>query len=202
MVFHMSRSGRAVLGEPPPDLAGDDRHGRNGSQKAATKERKWEYALPEVTSVHLMALLGILLVAGVIYGAMVWGAPADNLSLRAQALVDALAKDNLDSVKSAAASGQSDDAVRFYENARQRLEPLRKMPGGGALLTSVMVVEMSPNSKKGQVIGIFVPSKAPDRTEKLATEAGMEKGAVEINLFWVTDSFGRWRLDAKKSLGG
>jgi hypothetical protein len=193
----MSKSGRAISGEPPVTADGP---GQNGAQ-AATKERSWEASLPEFTSTHLYALLGILLVAFGIYGFMVWGGSGDDLQYRAQSLVDAIAANDLEGVKSAAASGQSDDAVRFYENARQKLEPLRKSPSG-RLVTSVLVVEKSPNNQKGTVVGIFAAASGTERSERIAKEAGVEKTAVELNTYWTTDSFGRWRLDATKTMGG
>jgi hypothetical protein len=202
MVFHMNQSGRTVLGEPPVESIRGDRSGTQTAESKAKARKAVEFNLPEVTTTHLLTLAGILLLAGAVYGFMTWGGPSDNLQARAQTLVDALAKNDIEGVKASAASGQSDDAVRFYENARQKLEPLRKLPGGETLLTSVLVVEMSPNSKKGQVVGIFVPSKGSERNEKVAREAGIDKSTVELNLFWVTDGFGRWRLDATKSIGG
>jgi hypothetical protein len=202
VVFHMSPSGRPVLGEPPVDHR-EGRGAQGALQTAESKVRKAELNLPEFTSTHGYMVAGIFVAAAAIYGFMTWAGPSDNLSARARTLVEALAHNDLDTVKAAAASGQSDDAVRFYENTRQKLEPLRKLPGGSDLQTSVMVVETSGGSKSGQVVGIFVPSSASVRDSKTASDPmGMTERSVELNLFWVTDMFGRWRLDAKKSLGG
>jgi hypothetical protein len=48
-------------------------------------------AMPEITTTHIAALAGILVVSLGIYSFMTWGGSGDNLSDRAQALAVALA---------------------------------------------------------------------------------------------------------------
>jgi hypothetical protein len=203
MIFHMSPSGRAVLGEPPASRGADQGHGRGAKAVADTDGIDWSALLSDVGNARVK-ILGGLLAVGVlvlVYYFMAVGS-GDQLQPKAQLAATALVEDSVGYLKKISSSDSTDDVDRLCQQLHPLLEGIKKESTGNKLLVTVLVTEESRATGRGKVEAFFAAVKGPSRTEAIAAEAGAvgkSKSSHELSLFWVWEG-GTWRFDAKQTL--
>jgi hypothetical protein len=201
MIFHMSPSGRTVLGEPPVSRGAEQ--ARAAKAAADTDGIDWSALLSDVGNAR-MKILGGLLAVGVlvlVYYFMAGGA-GDQLQPKAQLAAGALVDDNVGYLKRISSADSAEDVDRLCQQLHPLLDGIKKESTGNKLLVTVLVTEESRATGRGKVEAFFAAVKGPSRTETIAAEAGTvgkSKSSHELSLFWVWEG-GTWRFDAKQTL--
>ncbi len=210
-VFFVSPTGRSMLGEPPlpgKEMAKEkDRpqaHGHHPASAVAVnvKEKDWAEGLFEASGQRMKALAAFALfaIAGLGYYFLVGGSP-DILSVKAQDAANALAADDVSTLKGFALSRTRDDVGRWCDSFKTRVADIRKASPNHQLLASIFVTEENHSSQRGEVLMLFAPATGSTRDKAIASEAGQpsqaDKNLTQVMTFWVLDR-GSWRMDGSK----
>jgi hypothetical protein len=219
MVFHVTPTGRAMKGEPPPAVkekgGHSDRkadahahcHGHahaNPGLTTATKERDWAEGLFDFNRVQVMG--GLLLVAILGLGGLVVmaGGSKDDLAKKTQDLANAVSAGDLATVKGFAWSQGADAVQTWYDGVHAQVADLSKDSAAHDVLTSVFVIEQNHARQQGQSIISFAPAVGSSREQAIAKAAGSaattaDKAIRQILTIWVLDR-GSWKLDGPKTV--
>ena len=209
MVFHMTPTGRTMLGEPPvagkekdnKKTAHDPGHASGGA--SAAKKRDFAEGLFEFNRVQILA--GVLAVGMLGLGCFVVmaGGGKDILSQKAQEMADAVSAGNVSSVKGLSRSEGADAAVKWYDSVHSQYEGMKKSSPGQGVLASVFVIEENHAKREGQALILFAPAAGSTREQSIAKAAGVgttpgDQSITQILTFWVLDR-GYWRLDGTRT---
>ncbi|MDR3633924.1 MAG: hypothetical protein P4L84_08975 [Isosphaeraceae bacterium] len=202
-LFHISPSGRTLLGDPPLQPANDRQRGRADAPSPSKPASDWKDSLPEFTMTGRSAVVAliVLVVGGAAYFVMT--RPGENLADRAKVVAQDFADGGLDRLKSGALSGTVDELVQWYGQSHRQFEELKKEWAGREVLVGVLVIEENPRLRSGQVTAILAPSKPSARDASLhgsADVGGLANKPVEIMFYFTPDAWGKWRVDGKKML--
>jgi hypothetical protein len=135
-------------------------------------------------------------------GYFVFGRAPESLQERAKVVAQAFADGDLASLKSSAVSGSEDDVVQWYGVAHPLLEDRKKTWTSKEILVGALVIEENPRQRSGEVVAILSPAKGTSRADSIASNAELGELArkpIELRLFFRPDSWGKWRLDGKKT---
>jgi hypothetical protein len=202
MVFYLTTSGRTILGEPPTSLT----KGEAGGARTATAkpQTNWQENLPEFTMSKKSA--GIALAAIVLAGGLYWYNTRESQTLkdRAAEVGAAFSADDLSRLKGYATPDSVDDLVQWYGVAHAMLETRKKLWSGREILASPLVIEEDVKKRSGEVLLTLVPGRGSSRSEAISKEMGSDdvaKRSLSLSIFFLTDTWGKWRIDGKRTLG-
>ncbi len=203
--FHVSTSGRSILGEPPVIKNGKDARGHGHAHDPMAAPPKpasdWKESLPEFTVTGrsaIIALVAIVLGAGVYF---MMSRPTEGLSDYAKQVAQAFADDDLGRLKGFTTSASADDLVQWYGTVRPKFEDLKKQWVSKEVLVGVLVIEEDLRKRSGEVTAIIAPTKASERDASLSGSRDMgidPTKPMEITLKFTSDQWGKWRLDGTK----
>lgn len=210
MVFHLSPSGRAVLGEPPSaSAAGDARKQKAGSLHSAPNAAKGlDLGLDgglfgsNINPRHLLLLgasLGLIAAAYFIYSSP----STSSLAIQGRRIAVALAEGDDKTLKQLASTESVTQVDTWFGKVQPLIESLKNESVDRELLVLEMVVEENLYQGKGTVFVFFTPAKGSTRAEKIAAAAGSvpdKKTLQQLSTNWVLDSSGKWRLDVAQML--
>jgi len=213
VVFHMEPGGRPVLGEPQTGPSDDHRkHAKQGEHHSIFEvfhipklddlthlgDNLSDYSFPVKP---VLGVLGVLIVGWMAFS--IFSAPPESVADRAKTAVEALAHDDLDSLKTYATEKSRDDVIRWYDAAHARLEETRQSWPSKEATVQVVVVEEDVRTHKGEVEAIILPAQAasviPTASSKPASKKPGASGPLAFHIHWVW-SGSHWWLDGRQSL--
>lgn len=204
MVFHMTSGGRTLLGEPVAETRKGDRQStREGAE--AKPRSDWRENLPEFTVTGRSALISLIAIVVVAIGYFLFNQAPESLQDRGKKVGEAFAEGNLSLLKSYASDDSADEVVQWYGIADRVLQERKKIWTGQEIKVGVVPVEENPRQRTGEVLVSLVPSHGTPHAEAIAKNsehAEMARRSLELSLFFKLDSWGKWRLDGKKTLLG
>jgi hypothetical protein len=204
MVFHMATSGRTILGEPPAEQGkGDRRSGRDGS--ATAKQRAdWKENLPEFNVTGRSALITLILLVVFGLGYFFYTREPETLSDRGKLVGEAFVADSLSRVKAYSSPDSVDEVVQWYGIAKRVLDDRKKIWTGRDIRVGCVPIDENRRQRTGEVLISLVPSHASPQAEKIISNnpdiAEMAKRSLELSLHFTLDSWGKWRLDGRRTL--
>jgi hypothetical protein len=218
--------GRPVLGEPV-SAAAKEKAKKEGESKSilqalhiptiddltGAKDNLSEYTFP------VKPVLGVL--GGVVVLWILWGflsGPGESVADTSRTVAEALARDDLNRLKSFASEETKDDVVRWYDAAHPKLEKKREGWPSKEAVIQVITVEEDPSKGRGETEVFFMPAGAaaapaapPPPPIPTPGKGGADtKGAptpppaptgplpASFHLYWVK-SGSHWLLDARQS---
>ena len=217
VVFHMDPGGRAVLGEP-------NQAGSKDKKKAprAVSRSPWLQSLGIPTLDQLTSAKSDLSeysfpvkpIAGVLVGLValwfIWGmmsGPGESVADRAQTAAQALARGDLNYLKSFASDDTRDDVVRWYDVAHTKLDQAQKDWPSKEAIIQVVIVEEDRKLRRGEVEAFIMPAMAattspapvaPAASDKSASDKPAVAGPLSFHLHWIWDGK-HWMLDGRQS---
>jgi hypothetical protein len=204
MVFHVTPTGRALLGEPLPPSTAEDRGSDQLKRGTALKKPKPSLAemFAEMSTPRMITLGGILAVVVLILGYTVFvgGGPV-SLEQQSRRIADALCNGNPDYIIDSSTADTRMDAQHWYEQVHPALVAMRKDSPSKELVVAVLPTEENPTAGKGEVTAFIQPVKAASHAEQIATEAGTSSSTAtqQLTLFFLYMR-GTWWLDARATL--
>lgn len=201
-VFHLTPTGRAVLGEVPDHKY--EEHARAAAIAAEKKHRAVDI-VAEYDLGRSAVLAGALALSLLVLGSLFFysgGSPREFLQFKAGSVADALAEDNLSYVMKNAMKDGATDANQWFVNVQAILAEMKKESPEKKLETLVMVIEEDPDAKTGQVEVAYLQKKSTSRSEEIAKAAGAKpigRTSLTVPIYWVYEG-GTWLVDGKKTL--
>lgn len=213
-VFHMSETGRTMVGDPP---------GAHAPSRAAEPGAKPGIKAEEDDSPLLRALLNLgikrtrvvltraLLFVIVLFvlSFYLWQAmPEELLAVKAERAAAALTADDTSFLRGIATPSTVGEFDQWYGLVRPLVDDLKKKSNGRDLQVSVLVRSEDAEATLGEVVLVLVPTAASSaiETKAVASKPGkpvdLASSGVELTTFWGPRGFGfgTWGLDFQKSL--
>jgi hypothetical protein len=203
-VFHLTPSGRAVIGEPPQPVV--------APVKAPDPTEKFELALnfewlggikKLVTSPKVLAVVGGLIVVAAGY-MVVSLFHSESLETRASRIAKATVKGELSTLLELSSTGTSDDIVKWFIAIQPQCVEIKK-----AMTTAEPAVDVVINKEDAA-------SGTADVVARVASEEALSKHhgnklpdmsistfadrVYELPLVFISEGLEGWRLDGKRTL--
>jgi len=208
IVFHVSPTGRSIMGEPPPAGKEKDKdkvktHAYGHAVSVADlKQADWAEGFFQGSLQRVKGMVAVLVVGLLGLGYMMFaGGTPDPLTLRAQQTADALVGGNESTVQGFSLSRTYDDTGKWYKLIASLLNDLKKASMDRKTQASVFIVEEDHASKRGAAMIMFTPESgaAPGKTTaKEAGHASADQAIKEVMTYWVLER-GYWRIDGSKT---
>jgi hypothetical protein len=203
-VFHLTAGGHAVIGEPPPpkeaprERAPRERIEFDVSAFEDLGKKLGKLKLPDVKTLAIAGLV-LLITAGV-----GWMLSRESLEKRVQKVATAINKGDMETVVNLALPGTEMQAMTWAVDLIKRHADLKISMGGQ---DPAMDVQVQSNTQGGSAQALLRFSRATQRTagalppEELQPNPSPanDKNSIEVVLFWTPDTWGNWRLDAKRT---
>jgi hypothetical protein len=207
-VFHLSPSGKPVLGEPPTpkEVLEKERAPREGASIELTgafddlASRLTKLKLPKVSSQTLAIAAGVVVVGLLGY----WLFSRQSLERRSEAVAKAIMNTDMKTVIEMAAPGTEMDAIRWCNDAVRQYGDVKIALAGidarlklnilsdGSSGPAVVVAQFSSE-------GTRLDGKAYADTSQPIPSKSNASGMLELPLYWVKDFWGNWVLDGKRT---
>jgi hypothetical protein len=204
--FHITPSGRAVLGEPP--VVGTSPIATPREPRAVDsglRVEEWiEHTSKSVFSTKSLVIAGsiLLLVAAVTY--MSSGGP-ETVQKRVAKVAEAAVQGDLQTVRWMSASGTTDDAVKWYESIRDRCDQFRQQMGTNTMIVEVLVNQ--ENEKLGTAETVARVDTREDIQRRGAalpdpsiSALSTPSSSISFPVAMKSEGWGGWKLDGRRTL--
>jgi hypothetical protein len=204
--FHITPSGRAVLGEPPIVGAGGAALSHEHPADPTQDVDQWFEKLSRTlfsTRTIAYTLVGLALFIGTLVYSF---RRPDTLQDRAARLAQAAFSGDLQAVRSMSASGTMEEAVQWYQAVRPILDNLQGQIGGRKLNIQVEVRQQPSDPGLAGVIAHIAPEESLARTGASLPDpvslsvAASTAQSVALPMAWRNEGWAGWKLDGKRSL--
>jgi hypothetical protein len=203
-VFHLTPGGHAVIGEPPPPKeAPKERTPRERiefdvSTLEGLGQKLAKIKLPDAKTIGIVGLV-LLITAGV-----AWLLSRESVETRSNQVANAINKGEVGVVIGLALPGMETDAIKWFADIYKQYADLKVSMGGQ---DPAMSVQVQSNTQGSSAQALVVFSRTSSRragsipTEELQPVPTLAnaKNSIEVVLFWTPDTWGNWRLDAKRT---
>jgi len=209
-VFHMSPSGKPVLGEAPAqkDVPKEraPRESSGGELAGSFDEltaRLGKLKLPQVSPRTLGIIAGIALAAALGY----WLLSKQSLEQRSQRLAEAVINTDMKTVIDLAVPGTELDTIRWYNDAYRQYLDLKLALGG---IDARVKIRVLADGSSGPAVVVAQFSSEGTRldgstlveTTQPIPSLSNAKGTLELTLYLVRDFWGNWSFDGKRTAEG
>jgi len=192
--FHLDRSGRSVVGNPPD--VGQEVERKIQEIRQTLDPRR---ALERVQKGRAVAIVATLLVLGL--GGYVLFGPSRSLSEAAERAARAFADDDRSSLRAMAASGTAEDVDRWAAELYPRYVRERDRWPAKPVFEVQGVTEVGDHRKGSAEVSIH-PGVASGLDVSLANSEAATASAptpLILRTAWTRDWRGRWRLDGRET---
>jgi hypothetical protein len=206
-VFHLSPSGKPLLGEPPAQKdAPKERASRESARPELTgafddlTSKLGKIKLPSVSPQTLGAIAGVALVACLGF----WFFSKQSLEKRSEVVAKAIIGTDMKTVIEMAAPGTEMDAIRWFNDAYRQYGDVKlalagmdarvrfKILSDGSNGPAVVVAQFSSE-------GTRLDGKAYAESIQPIPSLSNANAMLELPLYWVKDFWGNWVLDGKRT---
>jgi hypothetical protein len=205
-VFHLTASGRAVLGEPP--APGAAVVASPLELQAADRTQKVDRLLEQISETRfppkaLGIALGVLLLAA--GGVFFWTRSAETLEDRVTRVAQAAVQGDLQTIRKLSASGTGDEAVKWYDSIRGRCDDIRQHLGTYKLNVEVSVIQRDDEHGTAEVVSRMNSEEDLQRKPGAIIDPSLTIGTpstqvITVPMAWKTETWAGWLLDGKRTL--
>ncbi len=208
-VFHLTPTGQAVMGEPPPP--------KDAPKEKAVREPGFELRgpvdalldrlatlkMPRVSPRTIAIVVGVAAVMGLGYLILA----RQSLDKRNEAMIRALMTTDMTTILDFCVPGTEMETIMWYNDTYKQYMDLKLALGGQDAGIRVNVLDEGKN-------GLAVVATQLSSVGTRLHGAGISddifetrprpggKTMLELHTYWVKDAFGNWRFDGKRSLQG
>jgi transcription initiation factor TFIIIB Brf1 subunit/transcription initiation factor TFIIB len=203
-VFHLKAGGTAVMGEPP-------------AQKQVSKERAPRERLElDVSALEGLGqklakmrlpdpkIIGVTLVVFMLIGICAWLFSQESVETRTQTMASAIAKGDIGTVMPMVLPGTEGEAMKWFYDIHPEYLDLKKSMGfqdpgvqiqvqktsDGGSAQALLIFSREGSHHAGPVVDVDLQAPKPN---------SKAKDSLQIILYWTPDTWGTWRLDAKRT---
>jgi hypothetical protein len=206
-VFHLTPSGKAVLGEPPVQKeAPAERASADAARPELTgafddlTERLGKIKLPRVSLRTLGFVAGALLAGCLVF----WLLSKQTIEQRSQTVAKAIMATDMKTVIDIAAPGTEMDAIRWFNEAYRKYADVKIALAG---IDAKVKLNVLSDGSSGPAVVVAQFSSEGTRLDGQAYAASMQpvpslsntSAMLELPLYWVKDFWGTWVLDGTKT---
>jgi hypothetical protein len=203
-VFHVTSGGQTVIGEPPPQKdAPKERAPRERIEFDVSSLEGWgqklsKIKLPDSKTLGIVGLV-LLLTAG-----CWWLLSRQSVETRTQLIATAIAKGDMETIMGLALPGTEMEAMKWGVDTIKLYTDLKVSLGMQDPVLKIQVQSDTQRSTAQSLVvfsqgsGIRVGPSLSDELQPVPTLASSKK-SIELILFWTPDTWGNWRLDAKRT---
>lgn len=203
-VFHLTPSGRAVLGEPGPDPAAAA-HSKDSALDPTLEVDQWLDRLAKrLTSPATLAIAAglILLLAILSFTSL---RKSETLEDRVSKVATAAFQGDLQTIRELAATGTSEDAVKWYGAIRTQCDEFRQKLGSRRLKVDVTIKHQDSEQAPAEVVAVLDSDDQLERRgsslpDPLSTVSTSVEHTLSLPMWWRTEGWSGWRLDGKRTL--
>ena len=203
-VFHLKPGGVAVLGEPPATKSSPkvrtvrERPELISSANEGLGDYFAKIRLPDPK------IIGVTLVVLMIIGMLSWVFSQESVETRSKIMASAIAKGDIGAVMPMVLPGTEGDAMKWFYEIHPNYLDLKKSMG---LHEPAVQIQVQKTSDGQSAVALLVFSRdgahqgvnPTGEDELLAPKVSKVKNSLEITLYWTPDTWGTWRLDAKRT---
>jgi len=203
-VFHVTPSGKTVLGEPPatgqtatavsPATALPD-----PAQKVDQWFDRASKKLSSPTSLILAVGLILLAVAAVFFGSRRLESLEDRVAKAARAAVEG----DLHTIRELAATGTGAEVDAWYLSTRPECDELMRQLGSKKLVIETAVKQQDPAEQWAEVVAQVSIEEGLERKGNVLPDASIAvmptSSAVSLPMAWKSEGMAGWRLDGKRT---
>jgi hypothetical protein len=203
-IFHLTPSGQAVLGEPPPSkVVAKDKISKEPTGYETTEAL--EALAAKVAKVKLPSSRTLAIVGGVVLtvGLGYWLFSRQSLETRARKAAEAIASSEIKKIVDISVPGTETDVIIWYADVYQEFLHVKvllgrepninvEIPGNSAANSGLAIVKFS-----GQTAGAAAPPIA-EAMQPIPSLSNV-KDSLDVHLYFVVDSLGNWLLDGKRT---
>ncbi len=201
-VFHLTPSGRAVLGNPSAASASLPR--QSYEPDPTVEVDQWFEKLGQrLTSPRTIITAASLLLLAIVV-AFMSTRKTETLEERVDKVARAAVAGDLQTIRSMAASGTEADTERWYDAVRARCDELRQRAGSHQLSVELSIKPEESGPESSDVVARVALDEnlerrgaaIPDPTLTLT----LNTGSMILPMSWKSEGWSGWRLDGKRSL--
>jgi hypothetical protein len=205
-VFHVTASGRAVLGEPAPSSSAAAMTKEPAAPDRAQEVDQWFDRLGKrlTSPKNLGALAALILVCGILTFLSL--RKTETLQERVTKVATAAVQGDLQTIRSMSAAGTGDEAVKWYDAVRPQCDELRQRLGASQLVIDVNLKQ--PESEQGGSSEVVATLDSQEQLQRrgrtipdptIAVTAGTSQ-PLALPMSWKNEGWSGWRLDGKRTL--
>jgi hypothetical protein len=205
-VFHLTPSGQAVIGEPPPPKQAPKERERAPRERIEFDTSSLEGIGKSLAKLSMPdpKILGAVAVVMAIIGILYWIFSRESVETRSQRLAHAISIGEIGTIMELSSPETVREAMSWGNDIYSQYAELKVSMGGRAPGVQIQV-QNSADGKSAQALVVFSREGgqregrivAPELEPPKPSKSG--KGTIEIVLFWTPDTWGTWRLDAKRT---
>jgi hypothetical protein len=204
-VFHVTASGRAVLGEPlSAGTTSSSPHEPAALDRTQEVDQWFERMSRRLVSPATLATLAaVILLSGVL--AFFSFRKSDTLQEQVTKVAVAAIEGDLQTIRSLAATGTVEDAVKWYDAIRPQCDQLRQRLSSYKPVVDVSIKQHESDPGLSEVIArVDSEEKLERRGNALPDPAlsmtTLESRPVILPMTWRSEGWSGWRLDGKRTL--
>jgi hypothetical protein len=205
-VFHLTPSGQAVIGEPPPPKNAPKERERASRERIEFDTSSLEGFGKALAKIRMPdpKILGVVAAVLAVIGLLYWVFSRESVETRSRRLATAIARGDVGTIMELATPDSVGQAMSWGNEIYGQYAELKISMGGRDPGVQIQV-QSSADGNTAQALVVFSREGAhregrivtPDLEPPKASKSG--KGTIEIVLFWTPDTWGAWRLDAKRT---
>ena len=203
-VFHLTPSGQAVIGEPPaPKSVPKERAARERIEFDTSALEGLGKNLSKIRLPDPKILGGIAIVLAIV-GILSWIFSRESVETRSKILATAIAKGDIGTIMEMSMPETVGQAMSWGNEVYGHYADLKISMGGRDPGLKIQV-QNSSEGNSAQALVVF-SKEGSTREGRLMTPdleapkpTRRSKDSIEIVLFWTPDTWGTWRLDAKRT---
>src|SRR5262249_17275110 len=203
-VFHLTPGGQAVLGEPPPPKeAPKVRSPREQVEVdlSALEGLGQKLAKLKLPDVKTMAVVGVVLL---VVAGIGWLLSRESLETRSNRVATAISKGDVETIVALALPGTEMEAMKWAVDTIKQHTELKISLGMQEPAKSVQVQSNTQGSSAQALVQFKAEAgrrggALPPEDLQAVPSLGNAKKSLELILHWAPDTWGNWRLDAKRT---
>ncbi len=206
IVFHMTPTGRPMIGEPPAPVTEKPRKTVDDPTRAAVqelKETEWIENLFVLNRRKVFYLVTVVAILGAGLLAKLSTGGNDNLTRKAEKMASALLAKDPTGLKGLATGEGAPTLKTWFDALTEQLETLNPASAKRDLRARVLVLDENHAKQHGEVLILLVPETGAKGEYSVVDRAGSSAEAGETVLgqfttYWILDN-GLWKIDATRT---
>jgi len=204
-VFHITPSGKTVLGEPPATGQTSTMAAHDPATIDRTQEvDQWFERVSKRLFSPSSLILGVGLIVLAMVGSFLSFRHQETLQDRVTTVAMATVQGDLQTIRDLAATGTGNDAVSWYDSIRPQCDQMRQSLGSHKLVVETQVTQQDSRQGSAEVVAQLSLEEQFERKGNTLPDPSMittpSTQTISLPMAWKSEGWSGWRLDGKHTL--